>query len=173
MGEKSKEKFLESCLLWGKQKYLQCQQVMITCKHTSYTVHRFSMLLSSGWPIGDVFTWTISDMANRIYCIKIFRSGFFVGSYPFPPEAKKKNSSTKHNLGKNFSTKPNSGKKGKALNFETVLESVWSPFQLLLKMEGPKAGSCCTPFHICHKRYSRTGLRRASKSDPTSSTRRM
>lgn len=37
-----------------------------------------------------------------------------------------------------------------------------------IKMEGPKAGSCHTPFHICHKGYSRTRLRKVTKSNPKS-----
>lgn len=66
-------------------------------------------------------------MANRIHNIQVIRDQFFAGSYPLPPKAKRKNFSTKHNSGKNFSTKPNLGKKGKALNFETVLGSAEFP----------------------------------------------
>lgn len=59
------------------------------------------------------------------------------GYYPLSPEPKRNHFSTKHNSGKNSTSKPHLGKEGTALNFEAVLESVLFPL-LLLRWIGQK-----------------------------------
>lgn len=72
---------------------------------------------------------SVSDYHNAVVLYK--------GYYPLSPEPKRNHFITKHNLGKNSSSKPNVGKEGTALNFEAVLGSVWFPL-LLLRWKGQK-----------------------------------
>lgn len=98
--KKKKKEFLKTYLLWGKCKYLQCQEVMTTCKRTSCTIHTFSTLLNSN--SSHLYAWSHrwhTQMNNiwygRTRHIEVLGSGFFLGSCPSSPDTIRKNVSTK------------------------------------------------------------------------------
>lgn len=79
---------------------------------------------------------SVSDYHNAVVLCK--------GYNPLSPEPKRNHFTTKHNSGKNSSSKPNLGKEGTALNFEAVLGSVQFPL-LLLRWKGQNQAPVMPP----------------------------